>query len=123
MSEYLVVDPANIFSYQRVPAEEASLTEPLSCVLHSVETAEVDFGDYVLVVGAGIMGMLHLQLAQKRGAIVIVSDPNEARLELAKTLGAAYVVNPIKENLTEKVLAYTENLGRRSFLTPRRSQA
>ncbi|MDU5512289.1 alcohol dehydrogenase catalytic domain-containing protein [Enterococcus gilvus] len=111
LSEYLVVDPANIFSYQHVPAEEASLTEPLSCVLHSVETAEVDFGDYVLVVGAGIMGMLHLQLAQKRGAIVIVSDPNEARLELAKTLGAAHVVNPIKENLKEKVLAHTENLG------------
>lgn len=111
LSEYLIVDPANIFCYQNVSSEEASLTEPLSCVLHSVETAEVNFGDYVLVVGAGIMGMLHLQLAQKRGAIVIVSDPNEARLKLAKQLGAAHVVNPVQENLTEKVLAYTENLG------------
>ncbi|WP_379945747.1 zinc-binding dehydrogenase [Enterococcus devriesei] len=111
LSEYLVVDPTNIFSYQNVAPEEASLTEPLSCVLHSVETAEVDFGDYVLIIGAGIMGMLHLQLAQKRGAIVIVSDPNEERLELAKKLGATYIVNPAKENLTEKVFAYTENLG------------
>ncbi|MGX7205409.1 zinc-dependent alcohol dehydrogenase [Enterococcus pingfangensis] len=111
LSEYLVVDPSDIFSYQNVAPEEASLTEPLSCVLHSVETAKVDFGDYVLIVGAGIMGMLHLQLAQKRGAIVIVSDPNEERLELAKNLGATYVINPVKENLTEKILAYTENLG------------
>ena len=111
LSEYLVVAPENIFSYQNVAPAEASLTEPLSCVLHSVETAEVNFGDYVLIVGAGIMGMLHLQLAQKRGAIVIVSDPNEERLKLAKELGAAQIINPVKENLLEKVLSYTENLG------------
>lgn len=111
LSEYLIVDPENIFIYQNVQPEEASLTEPLSCVLHSVETADVHFGDYVLVIGAGIMGMLHLQLAQKRGGIVIVSDPNEERLKLAKHLGAACVVNPEKENLTKKVLAKTENLG------------
>ncbi|MBM7712290.1 zinc-dependent alcohol dehydrogenase [Enterococcus xiangfangensis] len=111
LSEYLIVDPSDIFSYQNVAPEEASLTEPLSCVLHSVETAKVDFGDYVLIIGAGIMGMLHLQLAQKRGAIVIVSDPNEKRLELAKSLGATHVINPVKEDLTEKILAYTENLG------------
>lgn len=111
LSEYLIVDPENIFSYQNVAPEEASLTEPLSCVLHSVETAEVNFGDYVLVIGAGIMGMLHLKLAQKRGAIVLISDPNEERLKLAKELGAAHIINPIKENLTEKVLAYTEMLG------------
>lgn len=111
LSEYLLVDPANIFSYQNVRPEEASLTEPLSCVLHSVETAAVDFGDYVLIIGAGIMGLLHLQLAQKRGAIVIVSDSNEERLKLAEEFGAVHVVNPIKENLTEKVLMYTENLG------------
>ena len=90
LSEYLVVNPENIFGYQNVSPEEASLTEPLSCVLHSVETANVNFGDYVLVVGAGIMGMFHLQLAQKRGAIVIVSDPNEERLKLAQKLGATY---------------------------------
>lgn len=111
LSEYLVVDPRDIFSYHQVTPQEASLTEPLSCVLHSVETAEVNFGDYVLVVGAGIMGMFHLLLAQKKGAIVLVSDPNEERLKLAKKLGAAQVINPAKEDLKEKVFAATENLG------------
>lgn len=111
LSEYLIVDPDDIFKYQNVRPEEASLTEPLSCVLHSVETAEVNFGDYVLIVGAGIMGLLHLQLALKRGAIVIVSDPNEERLKLAQALGASQTINPDQENLTEKVFACTENLG------------
>lgn len=111
LSEYLVVDPANLFHYQHVRPEEASLTEPLSCVIHSVETAEVNFGDYVLIVGAGIMGMLHLQLAKKRGAVVLVSDPNEERLKLATDLGANAVVNPVKEDLEEKVRGFTENLG------------
>lgn len=111
LSEYLVVDPTNIFHYFNVQPEEASLTEPLSCVLHSVETAEVNFGDYVLVVGAGIMGLFHLLLAQKRGAVVIVSDPNEERLKLAQALGAKYIINPEKESLVEKTSRYTEKLG------------
>lgn len=111
LSEYLVVDPSHIFHYSNVKPEEASITEPLSCVIHSIETANVQLGDYVLIVGAGIMGMLHLLLAQKQGAVVIVSDPNEDRLKLAKELGAAYTINPTKEDLNKFVLKNTENLG------------
>lgn len=111
LSEYLVVDPSMIFSYHNVSPAEASLVEPLSCVIHSVETADVAFGDYTLIVGAGIMGMFHLLLSQRKGAITIVSDFDEERLKLAKKLGANFVINPTKEVLQDKVFEYTEGLG------------
>lgn len=108
MSSHLLVHPENLFPIDHVSPEEATITEPLSCVLHSVETAEIEFGDTVVVIGCGIMGLLHTILAQKRGASVIVSDTNEERTKLAQELGASYAVNPAKEDLEERVKEITE---------------
>lgn len=103
LSSHLLVHPDNMFHINNVTPEEATITEPLSCVLHSVETAEIEFGDTVVVIGCGIMGLLHTILATKKGACVIVSDTNEERTALALELGASYAVNPVKENLEERV--------------------
>lgn len=111
LSEYLVVNPDTIFKYHNVTPEEAALVEPLSCVIHSVETAKIQLGDFNLIVGAGIMGMFHLILSQKKGAITIVADLNDGRLALAKQLGANFIINPTKENMIKKVKEYTEGLG------------
>ncbi|WP_245249181.1 zinc-dependent alcohol dehydrogenase [Vagococcus allomyrinae] len=110
-SEYLLVEPKHLFKYWNVSAIEASLSEPLSCVIHSCETADISYGDTVVIIGCGIMGLLHLQVALKSGASVIVSDPQEERLELAKTLGAHHTVNPSKENLEVAVDEITQQIG------------
>lgn len=107
MSSHLLVSPDNLFHISNVSPEEATITEPLSCVLHSVETAQIEFGDVVVVIGCGIMGLLHTLLSIRRGACVIVSDINEERTKLALELGASYAVNPAKENLEEKVKEIT----------------
>ncbi len=110
LSEYLLVSPDCIFKYRNVSANEACIIEPLSCVIHSVETANVQLGDFVLIIGSGIMGLLHTVLCQRRGGIVIVSDVNEERLKIAKSLGAKYVINPTKENLDERVKEITKGI-------------
>ncbi|HJC49216.1 MAG TPA: alcohol dehydrogenase catalytic domain-containing protein [Candidatus Anaerostipes avistercoris] len=107
MSSHLLVSPDNLFHIDHVSPEEATITEPLSCVLHSVETAQIEFGDTVVVIGCGIMGLLHTLLSIRRGACVIVSDTNEERTKLALELGASYAVNPSKEDLEEKVKEIT----------------
>lgn len=106
-SEYLLVSPDCMFKYSGVSPEEACIIEPVSCVVHSVETAQVSLGDTVLVIGCGIMGLLHTAVCTKRGAKVIVSDVNEERLEMAGSLGAKAVINPAKENLEQKVKELT----------------
>lgn len=110
LSEYMLVSTDCIFKYYNVTPEEAAITEPLSCVIHSINVADVQLGDTVLVIGCGIMGLLHTILATKKGANVIVSDTNEERLERAKELGAKYIINPTKEDLSETVMEITRGL-------------
>lgn len=110
LSEYMLVSPDCMFKYENVTSQEAAIIEPVSCVVHSVETAEIQLGDTVLVIGCGIMGLLHVAIASKQGAAVIVSDVNEERLEIAKSLGAKYVVNPAKEDLKTRVAEITNGI-------------
>jgi L-iditol 2-dehydrogenase len=67
--------------------EEASVAEPLACVLNGQELARVGEGDDVLIIGSGPIGCLHARLARSRGAgRVLLADLNRARLEQAAAL-------------------------------------
>ena len=86
--------------------------EPLSCCIRGIKNAGTGFNDKVLIVGAGPIGLMHLQLAKIAGASkVIVSEPNEMRREKALKLGADIVVDPTKEDLDSIVMEETENKG------------
>lgn len=111
LSEYMLVEPKHLFHYFGVTPEEAALTEPLSCVVHSCETAGIQYGDFVVVIGSGIMGLLHVALAVKSGARVLACDLNPERLALAKKIGAHCIVDSSKENLSAKVKEISRNLG------------
>ena len=54
-----------------------TLSEPLACVIHSIDRAAIEFMDTVLVLGAGVMGILHILMAKLQGARVIVSEVDE----------------------------------------------
>ena len=87
-AKVLAVDGVN-----RVPEglsfAEASVAEPLSCVINGQEQARVGEGQTVVVVGAGPIGCLHVRLARARGAArVLLVELNARRLELAAGLVA-----------------------------------
>lgn len=94
-----------------VSFEEASFCEPLACVINGNEATPMRLGDDVVIVGAGPIGLLHLQLARARGARVIVSDPLAARLETARELGAHNVIDASQEGPVARVKALTEGRG------------
>jgi L-iditol 2-dehydrogenase len=92
-AEYLIVPEAvlRVDGLNRIPDglsfAEASLAEPLACVLNGQELARVGSGDTVVVVGSGPIGCLHVRLARARGASrVILIDMNAARLAEAAAL-------------------------------------
>ncbi len=92
--------------------EEGALIEPLSCCIRGLKNAGTKFGDTVLIVGAGPIGLMHMQLAKLAGAsTVIISEPIESRREKAKVLGADIVVNPMEEDLKSIVMNATDGLG------------
>jgi L-iditol 2-dehydrogenase len=98
--------PGGLAEYVRVPAENvaldvlrlperlgdpaATLVEPLACCVRSVRRSGLAPGDTLAVVGAGLTGLLHLQLAPVWGATRVVAiDPLPERRELALQLGAS----------------------------------
>ena len=112
LSEYVVAPSYQIYPFSNnVSFEEAALSEPLSCVVRSIRRANVSFGQNVLVIGAGIMGLLHGLLAKHRGATVIISEPLEHRRSKAREIGVDTVINPKEENVVERVRELTGGLG------------
>ncbi len=94
-----------------VSLEEAALTEPLSCCVRGMQLANNDLGDTVVVLGAGPMGCLLIQVARLEGAAsIIVSEPLPARRELALDLGADVVLDPSSDVRTA-VLDRTQGIG------------
>jgi L-iditol 2-dehydrogenase len=89
-AEYLIV-PRQVLAVDglnRIPDgidyAEASVAEPLACVLNGQEIAKVGPGDDVVVVGAGPIGCLHVRLARARGAKrVFLVELNRSRLDMS----------------------------------------
>lgn len=112
MAEYMLVDAKDVFVLsENVDLTHAALTEPLACCVHSIENADIRLAEDVVVIGVGIMGALHIQLAKLRGARVIACEMDCARLEMAKKMGADIVINSREGNVVEKVKALTGNRG------------
>jgi L-iditol 2-dehydrogenase len=87
-AKLLAVDGVNHVP-QGLSFAEASLAEPLSCVINGQEHARVGQGQTVVVVGAGPIGCLHVRLARARGAArVFLIEQRRRRLELAAGLVA-----------------------------------
>jgi len=84
---------------QEISFEEGTFIEPLACVIRGQRMVELKAGQTVLILGAGISGLLHLLAAKSMGAKrIIITDINEYRLKVAKDLGATFAINA-KENL------------------------
>lgn len=112
MAEYMLVEAKNIYKMAAdVNLEYAALTEPLACCVHSVQNANIQMGDDVVVIGVGIMGAFHIQLAKLRGARVIACELDEARLEVAKQMGADVVINTGENDGVARVRECTEGRG------------
>ena len=85
---------------ETIPFWVGAMAEPAACCVHGIERARIRSGDTVVVIGAGMIGLILLQLAQLQGAaITIVSELNANKREEAKRLGAEQVVDPRDEDL------------------------
>ncbi len=117
VSEFAVV-PAEIVRGDtlRLPAglsdEAATFVEPLGCVVKSLRRGALRPGDRVLIIGLGVMGLLHVLLARRlRAGMIIGADRVPSRLAHARTAGADVVVDVGREALPDAVQEATNGDG------------
>lgn len=109
MADYIVIPERAIKNGHviKVPdsvkAEHAALAEPLSCAVNSCENCTIQEGDFVVVIGAGPMGILNACVAREMGAgKIVMAEINPARLSQC-TPFADILVNPAELDLVQLV--------------------
>ncbi|NUM47187.1 MAG: alcohol dehydrogenase catalytic domain-containing protein [Anaerolineales bacterium] len=112
-AEYVTWSASNLFQLpDTLSYEDGALTEPLSVAVHAVSLAHIKLYDTALVVGAGPIGLLTLAVLKLTGlSRIAVSDTSDARLEVARALGAQVTINPIRQNPRQVVNEFTNGGG------------
>lgn len=116
ISEYILIPEINLRNDtlllpENVNYEGATLVEPVACVVKSFKRAAVKKGDTVLILGLGVMGQLHIQLAREFGAGKIIgADMIKFRLDKALESGADHIIDVSTEDLLRRVDELTDSV-------------
>lgn len=107
-AEFVAVPVSNAYPLpDDLSFRDAALIEPVSCAVHGIHVLSPRMGDTMLIVGAGTMGLILLQLALRGGASrVSVLDLNAERLKRADRLGAAATATDIAELMEANPLGF-----------------
>jgi len=93
--------------------EEAALAEPLACAINGQQLSQIGLGNTVVVIGAGPLGCILLQLAKAKGASrTILVELSRERIDFAKKFAFPdIVINPSSENAIQRIKEETEGRG------------
>ncbi len=123
-AQYVSIPEKNAWkNHEGMPPEVAALQEPMGNAVYTVSEGNV-FGKTVAIFGAGPVGLMATNIAKASGASkIIVVDINEARLGIAKKMGADVTVNSGKEDSIKVIKDLTNGLGSDVFLEMSGAQA
>lgn len=109
MREEFIVPARKLHVSNKLDYDQLALVEPLAIGCHAVERADVKADEYVLVIGAGPIGLAVIQFAVAKGAKVIVQDINEERLNFCKKhFLLTHTIHALHEDAEKKLLEITQ---------------
>jgi 2-desacetyl-2-hydroxyethyl bacteriochlorophyllide A dehydrogenase len=109
MREQFVLRADKLHSSEKLDFDQLALVEPLAIGCHAVDRAGLERGEFVLVIGAGPIGLATIQFVLEAGARVIVLDVNEARLAFCREmLGVEFTIDATKQNTIEALRDLTQ---------------
>ena len=112
LADYVIADPFFLHRKpENLPFAEAAIAEPVSGSLHAIERAKPGLGDFTVVIGCGTIGVLAMQHCLNKGAEVLVADPEDFKLNVAKELGVHHTLNPKTQDLEATVKQLTDGIG------------
>lgn len=104
MAEYISVPSNSLLKGNDLSFDELALIEPLAIGAHGVNRANISPGEFVLIVGAGPIGLGTMEFAKIAGAKVIALDINDARLQFCREkLKVDYTVNASGTDTVEQL--------------------
>jgi 2-desacetyl-2-hydroxyethyl bacteriochlorophyllide A dehydrogenase len=108
MVEFLSVPSSSLVHGEGLGLDVLALVEPLAIGAHAVRRAAVTKNEFVLVVGAGPIGLGTMEFVRAAGGKVIALDTNNARLKFCKeTLKIEHIINAIDDNVVERLKSIT----------------
>lgn len=108
MAEYLSVPSGTLIHGRGLSADALALVEPLAIGAHAVRRADISAGEWVLVIGAGPIGLGVMEFARIAGAKVIAADVSDSRLEFCENiLEGVFTVNPRQDDMDARLLDIT----------------
>jgi L-iditol 2-dehydrogenase len=112
-AELVAVPPRILYRLpDEVSFEQGAMVEPLSVALHAVRRLAPGLGDSAVVVGAGMIGLLIIQVLRRSGcAPLIAVDVDGGRLTMALRFGATVILDPMKADVAREVRTATEGRG------------
>jgi len=109
MTEYLSVPSYSLVHGNGLSLEELALVEPLAIAAHGIRRANIQKNEFVLVMGAGPIGLGLMEFARIKGATVISMDLNEKRLSFCKeVLAIPYTINALNEDIFQRLKEITK---------------
>lgn len=104
-AEYCVVEQSQVYHIgDNTSFAQGAMAEPVACCLHGIDMCGIEPGYQVVVIGGGMIGLLMLQLAKLAGAAKIaLLEPVEKKREMGRKLGADVCIDPLKENVKERL--------------------
>lgn len=112
-AEYLVVPERILYRLPSdLPFEHAALVEPLSVAMHAAGRARLNPAEPAVVIGAGIIGLMLVQVLRARGCKRIIAvDVDDPRLALARQFGAEVVINAARDDVPARVIDAASGAG------------
>ncbi|MBC7913250.1 MAG: zinc-binding alcohol dehydrogenase family protein [Pyrinomonadaceae bacterium] len=108
MAEYISVPSYSLLHGEGLSFDELALVEPLAIGAHGVRRADVKKDEFVLVIGAGPIGLGIMEFARIAGGKVIAMDINDQRLSFCKDkLDVLHTINPLNEDVIERLKEIT----------------
>ncbi|AQS56129.1 MDR/zinc-dependent alcohol dehydrogenase-like family protein [Novibacillus thermophilus] len=114
MAEYMkfTKEAINYRVPDHLTLEQAVLIEPYACSLHAIQRAQIQLGDFVVLSGAGTLGLGMVGAARRSGpGKLVVLDLIDERLKLAQKFGADVVMNPLKVDVVSEIKNMTDGYG------------
>ena len=104
MLEYLSVPSSSLIHGEDLNVDALALVEPLAIGAHGIRRADIKPGEFVLIIGAGPIGLAAMEFAKIAGANIIALDVNEHRLQFCKNeLQVDHTIDALNNNIIERL--------------------